>query len=226
MFLAVALMVGCAPHRQPLRPEVVSQGGVVHLVSRGETLWSISRRYQVELEALADLNQITNASQIQVGQKLRIPEKRQPVRKSRRAVASRRTVESVRPKASRVEEHFIWPVRGKIISVFGGRRGGMVNKGLDIEARSGTEVLAARGGRVSFIHQGLPGFGKTIIIDHGAGLASVYAHVKEIFVQYGDEVQQRHVIARVGQTGRAEVPALHFEIRKNQEPQNPLYYLP
>ena len=113
-----------------------------------------------------------------------------------------------------------------MISIFGARGGGRVNKGVDIQASSGSDVRAARGGRVDFIHENLPGFGKTIIIDHGDGFASVYAYVSEILVRKGDVVAQRQVIARVGKTGRAEVPALHFQIRRNQKPQNPLYYLP
>ena len=121
---------------------------------------------------------------------------------------------------------FVWPVRGRVISIFGTRRRGTVNKGIDIQAQPGEEVVAARAGQVSFVHESLPGFGKTIIIEHGGGFASVYAYVSEIFVRQGEQVAQRQQIARVGSTGRTEVPALHFEIRREQKPQNPLRYLP
>ena len=76
------------------------------------------------------------------------------------------------------------------------------------------------------MHEELPGFGKTIILEHADGFASVYAYVREILVRQGDPIAQRQVIARVGETGRTEVPALHFEIRRNQKAQNPLHYLP
>lgn len=117
-------------------------------------------------------------------------------------------------------------MQGRVIAIFGTRRRGTINKGIDIQARSGAEVVAARSGRVSFIHESLPGFGKTIILEHENGFASVYAYVSEILVRQGDWVAQRQKIARVGSTGRTEVPALHFEIRREQKPQNPLRYLP
>ncbi len=78
---------------------------------------------------------------------------------------------------------------------------------------------------MSFVHEGLPGFGKTIILEHAEGFASVYAYVGEILVRQDEWVNQRQVIARVGETGRTQVPALHFEIRHNQKAQNPLHYL-
>lgn len=121
---------------------------------------------------------------------------------------------------------FVWPVEGRVIGLFGTRRMGGVNKGVDIQAPVGSEVRAARTGRVSFTSEGMPGFGKTIVIDHGDGYASVYAYVAQILVSRGENVQQRQVIARVGSTGRTEVPALHFEIRRHQRPRNPLHYLP
>ena len=106
------------------------------------------------------------------------------------------------------------------------KRFGSVNKGVDIQAAEGTHVRAARGGKVTFIHENLPGFGKTVIIDHEDGFASVYAYVSQILVSAGQRVSQKDVIARVGSTGRTRVAALHFEIRRHQKPQNPLDYLP
>jgi lipoprotein NlpD len=117
-------------------------------------------------------------------------------------------------------------VEGKVISVFGMRRSSAINKGIDIQTLEGTEILAARGGKVSFIHERMPGLGRTVILDHGDGFATVYAYIGEILVHPGQNVSQRQVIARVGRSGRALVPALHFEIRRNQRPQNPFYYLP
>ncbi len=66
----------------------------------------------------------------------------------------------------------------------------------------------------------------TIILEHAEGFASVYAYVGEILVRQGEWVGRRQMIARVGETGRTQVPALHFEIRRNQKAQNPLHYLP
>ncbi len=207
-----------------------STGGVVHRVQRGETLWAISQRYGVSVSALSRANRLLN-NQIEVGQRLTIPGGR-----VESAAPVSRTVAAAQPAAQPVllsapvrvgaGEQFIWPAQGKVISIFGSKWRGRVNKGIDIQARSGSEVRAARSGKVSFVHEGLPGFGKTIIVEHAEGFASVYAYVGEILVGQGDIVAQRQVIARVGETGRTHVPALHFEVRRNQRAQNPLHYLP
>lgn len=176
------------------------------------------------------MNGILNASQIEVGRRLRIPGRAVSVPEAPAPAVSAPAPLPVatsrwEPPAGEARG-FVWPVQGRVISIFGTRGRGRVNKGVDIQAASGADVRAARGGRVDFVHEGLPGFGKTIIIDHGEGFASVYAYVGEILVGKGDVVAQRQVIARVGETGRTEVPALHFEIRRKQKPENPLHYLP
>lgn len=194
------------PRSQPL-------AGTIHQVQRGETLWFISQRYRVALDELVQVNRISDASRIEVGQRIFIPSSTP----APAAVSPNQTTQGNEP--------FVWPVEGRVISIFGTRRQATVNKGIDIQAPAGTEVVASRSGWVSFIHEGLPGFGKTVILDHRDGFATVYAYMGEILVRPGQEVAQRQPIARVGATGRTEVPALHFEIRRNQKPQNPFYYL-
>jgi len=222
---------------------------MTHRVERGETLWSIARRYGVNVGDVVEANRISDTSRIEVGRRLIIPVRHgaqrpapveapprlpapRPVRQAGAAAGasgSAATPACAAPGAAgrRLSAaDFAWPVRGRVISIFGTRRRGRVNKGIDIQAPSGTDVRATRSGKVSFVHEGLPGFGKTIILEHAGGFASVYAYVQEILVRQGDQVSQRQVIARVGETGRTEVPALHFEIRQNQKAQNPLHYLP
>jgi murein DD-endopeptidase MepM/ murein hydrolase activator NlpD len=214
----------------------LSPSGNYHTVSKGETLWSISKRYGIELSDLVEANRISDASQIEVGQRLAIP------RRGTGSAAPRdQEPISVENSPEPISQHllqaasgpvpgdsgdFVWPVDGRVISIFGSRRKGNVNKGVDIQAPGGSDVRAARSGRVSFVHEALPGFGKTIIVEHPGGFATVYAYIDQILVRSGEPVAQRQVIARVGKTGRTEVPALHFEIRRRQKPQNPLYYLP
>ncbi len=230
--ILTAGLAGCTQYIEPEPPAVsVSSnlsGGVYHRVARGETLWRISNQYGVSLEELVRANRISDAKQIEVGQRLWIPQEpsrlqpASPPATSALANAGGSAVYRSRPGP----EGFVWPVEGKVISVFGMRRGNAVNKGIDIQASTGSEVVAARSGQVNFVHESLPGFGKTIILDHGDGFATVYAYVSQILVRKGEEVTQRQVIARVGSSGRADGPALHFEIRKHQKPQNPFYYLP
>ena len=227
-FLSVALLLttawaGCATYPEAGGPDAPESGRRIHRVERGETLWSISKRYSVRLEDLTRENRISDRSRLEVGQRLTIPNGGAGVRDRALPVSS---LPDNRPVRVGAEEEFTWPVQGRVISIFGTRRRGRVNKGIDIQAPSGAEVRAARSGRVSFVHEGLPGFGKTIIVEHAGGFASVYAFVEEILVRPGEQVAQRQVIARVGETGRAELPALHFEIRRAQRAQNPLHYLP
>lgn len=179
------------------------------------------------MEEMARANGISNRSRIEVGQQLRIPG-RGPAPAEPDSFPPRETPAPGISSAPVLQDsgRFVWPVQGRVIAIFGTRRRGTINKGIDIQARPGAEVLASRSGRVSFIHESLPGFGKTIILEHTGGFASVYAYVGEILVHQGDAVAQRQRIARVGETGRAQVPALHFQIRRQQKPQNPLHYLP
>ena len=120
---------------------------------------------------------------------------------------------------------FSWPVKGYIISPYGAKIDRVVNKGIDIRAQEGSNVRAAKAGKVVYCNPYLRGFGKTVIIDHGNGIQTVYSYNSDMFVRVGDMVQQGSVIAKVGRSGRAKEPCLHFEVRKAGEPQNPFYYL-
>jgi len=123
-------------------------------------------------------------------------------------------------------ESFIWPVRGEIISSFGLLVDGAKNKGIDIAAQEGANVIAARSGTVSFCDDKVKGFGKTIILDHNDGYSTVYAYNSDILVKPGDYVNRGNTIAKIGRTGRAKAASLHFEIRKKHKPENPSYFLP
>jgi len=121
---------------------------------------------------------------------------------------------------------FIWPVTGEVIFPFSAKKGRVKNKGIDINADEGESVVASRSGKVVYLDEGFKGYGKTVILDHGNGYQTVYAYNSDILVDIGKTVNQKERIAKVGKTGRAKRASLHFEIRKNGEPQNPLSYLP
>lgn len=206
-----------------------SLGGaeIIHRASQGETLWAIARRYGVELEEVVRANRLSDATQIEVGQQIVIPERSVSLRAnvSEEVATAARSGFSESPSTDD-SEGFVWPLKGKVVSSFGSKQGGMVNKGIDIVGRDGADVFAARTGKVSFIHENLPGFGKTIIVDHSDGFATVYACLGDILVRTGQTVSQRQVIARIGDAGRREWSSVHFEVRRRQKPQNPFYYLP
>jgi murein DD-endopeptidase MepM/ murein hydrolase activator NlpD len=124
----------------------------------------------------------------------------------------------------------IWPVAGNLESGFGGRRnpfgGGSYefHSGQDINAELGDPVVAGASGTVAF--EGWQnGYGQLVVIDHGGGLTTRYGHLSHIDVATGQTVERGQFIGRVGSTGRSTGPHLHYEIRINDEPVNPLQYL-
>ena len=119
---------------------------------------------------------------------------------------------------------FGWPVHGEILSAYGSRHGDR-HDGIDIRAGSGTIVRAAEAGRVIHADASLAGYGKMIVIKHAGRLSSVYAHNRKLLVEVGQFVQKGEPIAEVGETGNATTPHLHFEIRSDGSPRDPLQYL-
>ena len=117
----------------------------------------------------------------------------------------------------------IWPVDGVVVSGFG-MRWGRMHEGIDIAASSGTPIRAAAAGVV--IHSGwLGGYGNLVVVDHGNGLATAYAHASVILVGVGQQVSQGETVSLVGSTGNSSGPHLHFEVRVNGEAVDPLFYL-
>ena len=117
----------------------------------------------------------------------------------------------------------VWPVNGPVTSPFGWRWGRM-HEGIDIGASSGTPIHAAAAGRV-IIAGWVSGYGNLTVIDHGGGLATAYGHQSGFAVGVGAEVAQGEVIGYVGCTGHCFGPHLHFEVRVNGQPVDPLGYL-
>ncbi|TMJ92810.1 MAG: M23 family metallopeptidase [Actinobacteria bacterium] len=118
----------------------------------------------------------------------------------------------------------IWPVNGPVTSGFG-MRWGRMHTGIDIGASYGTPIHAAKAGVVIFAGQ-MSGYGNVIIVDHGGGFSTLYAHQSRLGASDGQSVSQGQVIGYVGSTGHSTGPHLHFETRVNGSPQNPMNYLP
>jgi murein DD-endopeptidase MepM/ murein hydrolase activator NlpD len=117
----------------------------------------------------------------------------------------------------------IWPVNGPVVSGYGWRWGRM-HEGIDIAAGMGTPIWAAAAGTV--IHAGwLGGYGNLVVLDHGNGLATAYAHASAILVGVGQLVSQGETVSLVGSTGNSSGPHLHFEVRVNGTAVDPLLYL-
>ena len=118
---------------------------------------------------------------------------------------------------------FIWPVNGPVVSPFG-MRWGRLHTGIDIAVGYGTPIHAAAAGRV--IYAGwMDGYGNLVFVDHGNGISTGYAHQSSIAVSNGQTVSQGELIGYVGCTGHCFGPHLHFEVRVNGNPVDPLGYL-
>jgi len=179
---------------------------IIYYVKKGESLWSISREYNVKLESIIAANNIKDASRISAGQQLRIP-----------------NVPGARSNIC----NFIWPVRGRITSPYGmrvisGRKD--FHAGIDIGGPTGTNIVAAESGRVSYAGY-MRGYGNVIILSHDGGYSTVYGHNSVNLVRKGQYVKRGSIIAKLGSTGNATGPHLHFEIRVSGKPVNPLSYL-
>ena len=128
---------------------------------------------------------------------------------------------------SAVKGQLLWPARGKISARFGSRRknaGKLRWQGIVISAGEGEEVHSVHAGRVAFADW-LRGFGLLVIIDHGNGYMSLYAHNQSLYKSVGEWVSRGEVIATVGNSGGRDTPGLYFEIRHNGKPANPLKWL-
>lgn len=118
-----------------------------------------------------------------------------------------------------------WPARGRIISNYGDALGASKNDGIDISVPRGTPIKAAENGIVIYAGDGLKRFGNTILVRHENGIVTVYGNASELKVTRGERVRRGQEIALSGMSGAAETPRVHFEVRKNSEPVNPVQYL-
>jgi murein DD-endopeptidase MepM/ murein hydrolase activator NlpD len=121
--------------------------------------------------------------------------------------------------------YLVWPVAKKprITQEFSA---GAPHDGIDIVAPKGTRIYAPADGRVVYAGQKFQGYGKMIVLEHNPKVATIYGHCQKLLVKSGELVHKGNLIALVGKTGHATAPHLHFEVRIDKKPVNPLKYLP
>lgn len=136
--------------------------------------------------------------------------------------AEKTTVKKAEPVGSLPS--FRWPVHGRVIARFGQSPNGQ-NDGIDVAVPQGTPVKAAEDGIVAYAGNELKGYGNLVLIRHGNGYVTAYAHAREILVKRGETVKRGQVIAKSGETGNVKAPELHFEIRKGATPVDPTQFL-
>lgn len=190
-----------------------------HTVQKGENLYRISKRYGTTVDALARANRLADPTQIRVGQRLYIPSRNG----ASSATANTYARSDRRGRSGKVVLR--WPIDARVASGFG-IRGGAHHDGIDIPARPGTAIRAAGSGRVIHSDSKLAGYGNMIIIKHTGNISTVYAHNRKNKVRVGQFVEKGEIIAEVGSTGRTTAPHLHFEVRRDGRPRDPLHYLP
>lgn len=121
---------------------------------------------------------------------------------------------------------FDWPVDGKLLSSFGSKGGGKVNDGLNIAVTKGTPIRAAADGIVAYSGNEIGVFGGLILLNHGDGWVTAYGHADKLNVTRGQKINAGDIIGLAGDSGYVQEPQLHFEIRKNRKPVNPVSHLP
>ena len=229
-FLLISIFSGCQVLRN-LDILSTNQRGVYHTVQKGQTLHFIARAYNVNLDRLKRINGVYDPSRLQIGTRLWIPGARQVlnidsnINKQTLAKNKKKRKRALNNGIKAIKGFLIWPVKGQLTSRFG-NRSGRHHDGIDIGARRGTSIVAAAEGKVMFAGWGPTGYGLMIIIKHKNDLTTVYAHNSHIHVHKNQMVKQEQRIASVGSTGRSTGPHLHFEVRNDSLPMNPLNYLP
>ena len=210
-----------------------------HEVHRGDTLYSIAWRYGLDFRQLAAVNSISPPYTIYPGQKIDIkydlnqnpapsvsvnkPSKPTPTQQETTQVKANPVSKPPKVTPSVAVSGWQWPLQGKLIGRFSTKE--PVNKGIDIASSLGESVMAAAAGTVVYAGTGVRGYGNLVIVRHNDEFLSAYAHASRVLVRENQKIKAGEKIAETGSTGTDKVK-LHFEIRKNGKPVNPLSYLP
>jgi len=204
--------------------------GVVHVVESGDTLATIARRYKVTPEDIVAYapNGLSSVDQpLQEKQTLIVPGGEKPF-----VMPVVSAYNGPVPKGAKVGTgNFGWPASGRLTSLFGQivcspLLGCKPHMGIDIAGPIGTPVVAADSGYVAFAGWDKTGYGKLVIINHGNGFTTLYAHMSAIFVKKGQSAGKGQRIGSIGKTGNVTGAHLHFEVRQHGRQRNPLGFLP
>ena len=222
-----------------------------YVVQPGDTFRAIADRLGVAMEDLGAINGVPPPYIVRIGQVLQVPLPRRPEpapyrpqpAPSRDALRPEPKQTLPRPTNAPAKKppfapakrlagapRLTWPTDGAVMSAFGsaliGRPNAPANRGIDLSAYKGMTVRAAAGGRVIFAGHEPDRFGLLLVIDLGGGWASAYGYLGDLTVKEGQMVRAGERIARVGASGEARRPTLHFELRQDNVALDPIPYLP
>ena len=215
--LTVLLTLGACAAYQPYDQRSSSTD---YVVQPGDNLYSIAFALETTPEALQNANLWMQPDRLKPGMRLKLPGTADTATASAPANPPEYTANSG-PVAA---DGFIWPLPSFNVSSYFGPRRGRLHAGIDLRAPQGTPIRAAADGRVAFAgHSG--GYGRMVVIDHGRGVETVYAHNSRNLVQRGQRVKKGEIIGRVGRSGNATGNHVHFEFRRNGRPLDPLRHM-
>lgn len=222
---SVHSVIGCNPELKTYdvsigqRVLVPARGGSLHTIQRGDTWQKIAERYTVEADTIERAN--AGVSSLVPGEYVFVPGVRPDISLLNDDMRAKYELRAL----------FTSPLGGRFSSYFGRRRHPVTGKtnsfhgGLDIAVRDNTWVGAAAAGVVTVASSGIGHYGTAVFIDHGNGYETQYGHLSRVVVRPGQRVKAGQFIAKSGSTGRVTGPHLHFTIKKNGVPQNPLRYI-
>jgi murein DD-endopeptidase MepM/ murein hydrolase activator NlpD len=195
--------------------------GVYYTVQSGDTVEKLAKTFKTTVEKITSFesNGLEEPYTLVAGQKLMIPGGQKAVPVPNYYPMTR--VGSPPAGAPKGSGRFAWPTQGYLSQRFWSG-----HPGIDIANRTGTPILAADAGYVLLAGQDTWGYGNQIVIDHGNGFLTRYAHLSKILVKAGDSVKKNQQIGLMGSTGRSTGPHLHFEVIQNGVPRNPQSFLP
>lgn len=215
--------------RTPKSSTAIAQARDTVIVEKGDTLYSLSRKYRIDLAQFKAINDLSSPYTLYPGQSLRlkaggssgvskvtVPPKKSPQKPPKNPAHSK-------PFNQQSPKHWRWPTKGRVVARFKGSES--TQKGVDISGTLGQDVIASAAGKVVYSGQGIPSYGHLVLIKHNERYMSAYAYNSRLLVKEGQTVKAGQKIASMGQQGLSS-PRLHFEIRKNGQPVNPVSFLP
>ena len=192
-------------------------------IKKGDTLYKIAKCSSTNVLEIKNKNTNLNEKKLIVGSVINLPyySINNCKLKSKKIAKKNRSIK----KSIKSKEIFIWPVQGSIITYFGKQKGGRKNDGINIISVKGNPVRAAMSGKVIYRGNELLAWGNLIIIKHKNNWTTAYAHLDKLLVKKGEIIKTGDIIASVGATGNVDKSQLHFQVRKNSKPLDPMKFL-
>ena len=218
-------LLACATTSYPLHDD--NPPGTWHVVKPGETPARIAKEAGIPLEDLLEIIGLRRGQPLEPGRLVFIlgsTPQAGTIPADATALAPALPADPTAP--SEASSPLRWPLAKPMLTSLFGKRWGRDHEGIDMKAPIGTPVLAAADGEVLYAGDRVRGYGNMVVLQHAGDLLTVYAHNSLLLVHVGDRVAAGQEISRVGDTGHATGPHLHFEVRRRQEPQDPLQFLP